>query len=84
MAAITAAKLVPLVFAPHGGTLGDGVPISRTYFTGRSVEVDAVLVAGSPADANARIIVDEAFRHLKPLGVLPPGAPLLVVSGRSR
>ncbi len=44
VAAITAAKLVPLVFAPHGGTVGhDGVsvPISRTYFTGRSIEVDA-------------------------------------------
>ncbi len=85
--AITAAKLVPLVFAPHGGTLdhnganGAGVPISRTYFTGRSVEVDAVLVAGSPAEANARIIVDEAFRHLKPLGVLPQGTNLLAAAG---
>ena len=52
------------------------MPISRTYFTGRSIEVDAVLIAGSPEDANARIIVDEAFRHLKPIGVLPPdGTP---------
>jgi catalase len=84
VAAITAAKLVPVVFAPHGGTLnhdGVGLPVARTYFTGRSVEVDAVLVAGSPAEANARILVDEAFRHLKLVGVLPPGADLLAAAG---
>jgi catalase len=86
VAALTSAKLVPLVFAPHGGTLGqDGVslPISRTYETGRSVEIDAVLVAGSPAGASARIIVDEAFRHLKPVGVLPAGAKLSAAAGVS-
>ncbi len=83
VASITAAKVVPLVFAPHGGTLqheGGPVPISRTYFTGRSIEVDAVLIAGSPDEANARIIVDEAFRHLKPIGVLPPGSKLLAAA----
>jgi catalase len=51
VAAITTAKLVPLVFASHGGTLNrnDGPPVSRTYSSGPSVELDAVLVAGSPA-----------------------------------
>ncbi len=83
VAAITAAKLVPLVFASHGGTLNrdGGPPVSRTYSTGRSVEVDAVLVAGSPAEASARTLVDEAFRHLKPLGVLPRGTNLLAAAG---
>jgi catalase len=83
VAAITAAKLVPLVFAAHGGTLNrnGGPPVSRTYSTGRSVEVDAVLVAGSPAEASARTLVDEAFRHLKPLGVLPNGTNLLAAAG---
>ncbi len=86
VAALISAKLVPLVFAPHGGTLdhdGGPVPISRTYATGRSVEVDAVLLAGSPADANARILLDEVFRHLKPIGVLPQGADLLATAGVS-
>ena len=85
VAAITAAKLVPLVFAPHGGTVGhDGisVPIARTYFTGRSIEVDALLIAGSPSETNARILVDEAFRHLKAIAVLPAGADLLAAAGR--
>ncbi len=86
VAAITAAKLVPLVFAPHGGTVdhdGVSVPIARTYFTGRSVEVDALLIAGSPSEANARILVDEAFRHLKAIAVLPAGADLLATVGIS-
>jgi catalase len=85
-AALISAKLVPLVFAPHGGTLdhdGAPVPISRTYSTGRSVELDAVLLAGSPAEPNARILLDEAFRHLKPIGVLPQGADLLATVGVS-
>ncbi len=83
VAAITAAKLVPLVFASHGGTLhrNGGPPVSRTYSTGRSVEVDAVLVAGSPTEASARTLVDEAFRHLKPLGVLPQGTNLFAAAG---
>jgi catalase len=86
VAALIASKLVPLVFAPHGGTLehdGVPVPISRTYATGRSVEVDAVLLAGSPAEANARVLIDEVFRHLKPIGVLPQGADLLATAGVS-
>lgn len=83
VAAITAAKLVPLVFASHGGTLdrNGGPTVSRTYSTGRSVEVDAVLVAGSPAEASARTLIDEAFRHLKPIGVLPTGTNLLAAAG---
>ena len=86
VAALIAAKLVPLVFAAHGGTLdhdGVPVPISRTYATGRSVEVDALLLAGSPAEANARILLDETFRHLKPIAVLPQGGDLLATAGVS-
>ncbi|KUJ36634.1 catalase [Streptomyces sp. MI02-2A] len=49
--AVLAAGMVPLLVAPTGGTLGaaDGsVTVQRTYATARSVEFDAVLVAGSP------------------------------------
>ena len=80
--ALAGANLVPLVVAAHGGTFGSAAtPISRTYLTARSVEFDALIVVGSPAEVQARIMVDEAFRHLKPLGVLPQGADLLVRAG---
>ncbi|MEU0598559.1 catalase [Streptomyces sp. NPDC006393] len=49
--AVLAGGMVPLVVAPTGGKLGDGadaLPVQRTYATARSVEFDAVLLAGSP------------------------------------
>jgi catalase len=50
-AAVFAAGMVPLVIAPHGGQLPDGTAVQRTFATVRSVELDAVLVAGAPAPA---------------------------------
>ncbi|WP_428961205.1 catalase [Micromonospora fluostatini] len=47
---LLAAGLVPLLVAPHGGTVGD-LPVQRTFATGRSVEFDALLLAGAPAPA---------------------------------
>jgi catalase len=47
-AALIEAGTVPLVIAAHGGQLGDGVIAQRTFATARSVEYDAVLVAGAP------------------------------------
>ncbi|MGJ7440327.1 catalase [Aquipuribacter sp. MA13-6] len=51
--AVLAAGMVPLVVAPVGGELGDGeggpVTVQRSFLTARSVELDAVLLAGSPA-----------------------------------
>ncbi|UNS99871.1 catalase [Streptomyces tubbatahanensis] len=43
--------MVPLVIAPHGGELtGSGGPIvaQRTFANARSIEFDAVLIAGAP------------------------------------
>ncbi|MFD8837631.1 catalase [Streptomyces griseofuscus] len=43
--------MVPLVIAPKGGKLGSGggaLTVQRTYATARSVEFDALLVAGVP------------------------------------
>ena len=48
--AVLAAGMVPLVIAPHGGTVS-GIPVQRTFATGRSVEVDALLLAASPVPA---------------------------------
>ncbi len=53
--AIDAAGMVPLVIGPHGGMLGGDsgapFPVQRSFLTARSVEFDAVLVAGAPAPA---------------------------------
>jgi catalase len=52
---IAAGGMVPLIVAPHGGTIDDGsgdpVTVQRTFLTDRSVEFDAVLVAAAPAPA---------------------------------
>ncbi|HEU5111132.1 MAG TPA: catalase, partial [Micromonosporaceae bacterium] len=48
---ILAARLVPLLIAPHGGTLDGGIPAQRTFLTARSVEFDALLLAASPPPA---------------------------------
>lgn len=57
--AVFAAGMVPLVIAPHGGTVG-ATPVQRTFATGRSVEVDALLLAASPAPApDAFVLRDE-------------------------
>ncbi len=47
--------MVPVVVAPHGGQLGDGVTAQRTYLTAASIEFDAVVLTGAaPAAADAR------------------------------
>ncbi|RKN45388.1 catalase [Micromonospora endolithica] len=48
--AVFAAGMVPLLIAPHGGTVAD-LPVQRTFATARSVEFDAVLLAGAPVPA---------------------------------
>jgi catalase len=47
---ILAAGMVPLLIAPTGGPLDDdsGLVAQRTFLTARSVEFDALLLAGSP------------------------------------
>jgi catalase len=47
---IFSAGMVPLLIAPHGGKVGE-LSVQRTFATARSVEFDAVLIAGAPAPA---------------------------------
>ncbi|WP_411118374.1 catalase, partial [Streptomyces sp. 058-1L] len=52
--AVLDAGMVPLVIAPTGGKLdqdGEPVTVQRTFATARSVEFDAILLAGAPAPA---------------------------------
>ncbi len=60
---ILAGGMVPLLIAPTGGALdaGSGLVAQRTLLTARSVEFDALLVAGSPpagADEPGRAAAD--------------------------
>jgi catalase len=47
---LLAADALPLVIAPHGGMVGD-LAVQRTFGTVRSVELDALLIAGSAPPA---------------------------------
>ncbi|MEU9237593.1 catalase [Streptomyces subrutilus] len=72
--AVLDAGMVPLVIAPTGGTLdpgGDPIGIQRTFATARSVEFDALLLAGVPqAGADAY-----GARDAKAGTTQPPKAP---------
>ena len=48
--ALTAAKVVPFLVAPHGGSVA-GLPVHRTYATARSFEFDAIVLATAAAPA---------------------------------
>lgn len=66
--AVDAADMVPLVIAARGGEV-EGQPVQRTFSAGRSVEVDALLVAGCPAPAPDAWV----SRDVKAGGVGAPG-----------
>lgn len=52
--AIDAQDMVPLVVAPTGAVLSNGVPPQRTYLTARSIEFDAIIfLTGSSTGAAA-------------------------------
>jgi catalase len=72
--AVMAAGMVPLLIGPFGGELEPGLPVQRTLLTARSVEFDAVLLAGSPGPAPDAT----AARDVKAEGDVPAGggAPL--------
>jgi catalase len=78
-----AAKLgaAALVIAPVGGVLGSGArkqTVDRTLLTTRSVEFDALVVAGGTAptrDIKLTVLRQEAFRHCKALGAWGDGKP---------
>jgi catalase len=99
--------MVPLVVAPAGGKLDaegpDPVTVQRTFTTARSIEFDAVLLAGAPGrgadafgardakagepasgtptDPRVLLLVDEAFRHGKAIGVWGGGGTVLDAAG---
>ena len=77
-AAVFAAQMVPLVIAPHGGTVGDGVTVQRTFATARSVEFDVLLVAGAPGPAPDALALRDAKAGGGDATRLDPRVDLLV------
>ena len=74
---IDAAGMVPFIIAPHGGTV-DGLPVQRTFATGRSVEVDVLLLAGSPAPAPDALVNRDAKAGAAPSATVDPRVLLMV------
>ncbi len=78
---------VPLVTAPAGGTLKSGrrsVIVERSFLTARSIEFDAVVVAGGMAgepDIKVVLLLQQAYRHCKALGAWGSGLDLLTAAG---
>jgi catalase len=76
-----------LVVAPAGGVLHRGSreeTVDRTLLTARSVEFDAVVVAGGTTptvDIKLILLLQEAFRHSKVLGAWGNGAAILEAAG---
>ena len=76
-----------LVIAPAGGVLSDGAhtqTVDRTLLTTRSVEFDALVVAGgtSPTgDIKLTLLLQEAFRHCKVLAAWGDGTAVLEAAG---
>jgi len=89
-AAVEAKGAVLHLVAPHGGkvsTRGNKEVVNRTFLTTRSIEFDAVVVAGgSGALTDARVIVllQEAYRHCKAIAAWGDGAELLDAAGVDR
>ncbi|HEX4786815.1 MAG TPA: catalase [Actinospica sp.] len=105
--AVLAADMVPLIIAPTGGKLSaqgaEPVTVQRTFATARSIEFDAILVAGAPApaadaiagrdakaaspvaagavDPRVSLLLTEAWRHAKALGIWGAGEQALQAAG---
>jgi catalase len=76
-----------LVIAPAGGILGRGAraeTVDRTLLTARSVEFDAVVVAGGTTlsgDVKLTLLLQEAFRHCKVMAAWGDGTAVLEAAG---
>jgi catalase len=74
------------VIAPHGGFIRTGRAqelVERTLLTTRSVEYDAVVIAAKTpiVDIRLDVLLQEAFRHAKPLAAWGDGGQALTRAG---
>jgi catalase len=76
-----------LLIAPKGGELRRGQRVEivqRTFATARSIEFDAVFIAGRTApttNIRAIVLLQEAYRHCKAMGAWGTGAQQLELAG---
>jgi catalase len=76
-----------LVIGPVGGVLSHGTrkeTVDRTLLTTRSVEFDALVIAGGTTptgDIKLTLLLQEAFRHCKALGAWGDGTVILEAAG---
>jgi catalase len=76
-----------LVIAPFGGVLKAGrrsVTVDRTLLTARSIEFDALVVAGGTTpttDIKLVVLLQEAFRHCKVIAAWGDGVAILHAAG---
>lgn len=81
--ATAALGVTALVVAPVGGVLKSGrrkITVDRTLATTRSIEFDALVVAGGTTpstDIKLIVLLHEAFRHCKALAAWGDGAAVL-------
>lgn len=85
--ALAAQGVSALVIAPVGGELKAGdktLTVDRTFATTRSIEFDAVVVAAGTTpnpDVKLVVLLQEAFRHAKPIAAWGDGAAILDAVG---
>ena len=81
--AVGALGVSALVVAPVGGVLKAGrrhLTVDRTFATARSIEFDAIVVAGGTtpaADIKLVVLLQEAFRHCKAIAAWGDGTAVL-------
>ncbi|GAA1610806.1 catalase [Actinoplanes couchii] len=73
---LKAQGVVVRLIAPTGGP-----GVERTYQTARSVEFDAVVVTVATTDQQVAVLLQEAYRHAKPIGVSGGGARTVTEAG---
>ena len=87
--AVEGLGVTALVIAPVGGVLNAGrrkITADRTLATARSIEFDALVVAGGTTpsrDIKLVVLLQEAFRHCKTLAAWGDGAAVLKAAGIS-
>ncbi|MEV6608521.1 catalase [Kutzneria sp. NPDC051319] len=85
--AVERAGATLLVIAPVGGELKKGRSlhtVDRTLLTTRSIEFDALVVAGSTTptgDIKLTVLLQEAFRHCKAIAAWGDGLQVLAAAG---
>lgn len=75
--AVFSAGMVPLLIGPHGGAVR-GTPVQRSFATARSVEFDAVLLAGAPTPAPDALPARDAKAGAAGVATVDPRVFLLV------